>query len=115
MRHSNNKRKLGRVTKVRKALINSLARSVILHGKITTTEAKAKEVRPFVEKLITKGKIGTVAARRAISVIVGPKVGKLVVDTLSKKYDGRKGGYARITKMPRRKSDGSPMAVIELV
>ncbi|KKP55921.1 MAG: 50S ribosomal protein L17, partial [Parcubacteria group bacterium GW2011_GWC1_34_10] len=80
MRHHNVNRKFGRVRKVRKALINSLARSLVLYEKIETTEAKAKELRPFAEKLITKGKLQTVAARRAITAIIGPKATKIVVN-----------------------------------
>lgn len=115
MRHHNQNRKLGRVRKVRKALINSLARSLVLHEKMETTEPKAKELRPFIEKLVTKGKLQNVAARRVISASVGPKAAKIIVDTLSKKYADRKGGYTRITKSKRRMSDGSKMAIIEFV
>jgi large subunit ribosomal protein L17 len=100
---------------VRVALINSLARSLVLHKKIETTEPKAKEIRPFVEKLITKGKLQTVAARRAIGIKVGPKAAKIVVDTLAKDYADRKGGFLRIIKTKRRLSDGSQMAIIEFV
>ena len=115
MRHHNANRKLSLVRKVRKALLNSLARSLVLHEKIETTEPKAKELRPFVEKLITRGKSKDIAARRAISVVVGPKAAKILVDTLSKKYTDRKGGYTRITKSKTRLSDGSKMAIIEFV
>ena len=115
MRHHNQNRKFGRVTKVRKALLNSLARSLVLHEKIETTGPKAKEIRSFVEKLITKGKLGTIAARRNITIKVGAKATKVVLDVLAKRYEGRKGGFTRITKMQSRKSDGSPMAIIEFV
>ncbi|MFA6269824.1 MAG: 50S ribosomal protein L17 [Candidatus Paceibacterota bacterium] len=115
MRHNNHNRKFGRVTKVRKALINSLARSLVLHEKMETTEPKAKELRPFIEKLITKGKLQTVAARRSVSEKIGPKASKILVDTLSKKYENRKGGFTRIIKSGRRMSDGSKMAIIEFV
>lgn len=115
MRHHNQNRKLSRVRKVRKALLNSLARSLILHQKIETTEAKAKELKPFIEKLITKGKNGTVANRRFIATKVGVKVAKTLVDEISKKYADRRGGYARIIKMKDRMSDGSKMAIIEFV
>lgn len=115
MRHHNQNRKLSRVRKVRRALLNSLARSLVLHQKIETTEPKAKELRPFIEKLITKGKVASVANRRAIIEKVGPKAGKILVDTLSKKYEDRKGGYSRITKTKRRVSDGSKMAIIEFI
>lgn len=115
MRHHNQNRKLSRVRKVRRALINSLAQSLVLHEKIETTEPKAKELRPFVEKLITKGKVQTVAARRAIGEKIGPRAAKILVDTLAKKYADRKGGYTRITKSKRRMSDGSKMAIIEFI
>lgn len=115
MRHHNKNRKFSRVTKVRKALLNSLARSLVLHERIETTEPKAKELRPFIEKIVTMGKLQTIASRRAIGVKVGPKAAKIVVDSLSKKYEDRKGGYTRITKAARRLSDGSKMAIIEFV
>jgi large subunit ribosomal protein L17 len=115
MRHHNANRKFSRVRKVRKALLNSLARSLILHQKIETTEAKAKEIRPFVEKLITKGKSQTVAVRRFLSAKIGPSATKILVDTLSQKYADKKGGYTRITKVKNRLSDGSKIAIIELI
>jgi len=115
MRHHNQNRKFGRLTKVRKALVNSLARSLILHQKIETTLPKAKELRPFIEKLITKGKLQTISARRAIGIKIGPNATKILVDTLAKKYEDRKGGYVRIIKKKRRISDGSDMAIIEFV
>ena len=115
MRHSNNNRKFGRVRKQRKALLNSLARSLVLHDKIETTEEKAKELRPFIEKVITRGKVDNVANRR----LVREKVGKLatvkVFETLSKNYDKRAGGYTRITKSGRKLSDGSKRAIIAFV
>lgn len=115
MRHHNHNRKFGRVTKVRKALVNSLARSLVLHQRIETTEPKAKELRPFIEKLVTNGKSGTVAVRRVIGAKIGANASKILIDTLSKKYEDRKGGYTRITKSGRRLSDGSKMAIIEFV
>lgn len=115
MRHHNANRKLSRVRKVRKALLNSLARSLVLHQKIETTEPKAKELRPFVEKLVTKGKTATVANRRSLSTIVGPKATKILVDEISKKYENKNGGYLRIMKKNRRLSDGSKMAIIEFI
>jgi len=115
MRHHNTNRKFSRTRKVRKALVNSLARSLVLHQKIETTEPKAKELRPFVEKLITKGKLQTVAARRSINEKIGPKATKILVDTLAKEYADRKGGFTRITKSKRRLSDGSKMAIIEFI
>lgn len=115
MRHANSNRKFGRVRKQRKALLNSLARSLVLHGKMKTTEPKAKEVRPFIEKMVTMGKTATVANRRIIVAKVGKEAAKKVVDTLSKTYEKRSGGYTRITKVGKKLSDGAAMAVIEFV
>lgn len=115
MRHHNQNRKLGRVRKQRKALLNSLARSLVLHEKIVTTETKAKEVRPFVEKLLSKARLTTLSATRSIIERVGKTAGKKVTTELAKRYEKRQGGYTRITKMPARKSDGSKMAIIEFV
>ena len=115
MRHHNQNRKLGRVRKVRKALINSLARSLVLHGKIETTEAKAKELRPFVEKLVTRSKNDTVAVRRSLVSKIGPKATKVIFEDITKRFEKRSGGYTRILKLPRRLSDGSKMAIIEFI
>lgn len=115
MRHANANRKFGRVRKQRKALLNSLARSLVIHTKIKTTAPKAKELRPFVEKLVTYAKKGTVAVRRNLAEVVGKAAAKDLVDSVSKKYQDRKGGYTRIVKLGDRKSDGSSMAVIEFV
>ena len=117
MRHGNNKRKFGRVRKVRKALINSLALNLIVRGKIKTTEPKAKELRPFIEKLVTSAKKGDMATRRlVISKLMNrrPEVKKLF-EIIAPKYKDTKGGYTRILKLGSRKSDGAPMAVIEFV
>ncbi len=117
MRHANNVRKFGREKNARVALLRGLAESLITHGRILTTEAKAKEIRPSVEKMVTKAKNPTLANRRLLlsglynNEIV---VSKLISD-IAPKYDGRPGGYTRITKLVQRKSDGSPMAVIEFV
>ena len=115
MRHHNANRKFSRVRKVRVALVNSLARSLVLHQRIETTEPKAKELRPFVEKLVTKSKLQTIAARRAVTIKVGPKATKVLFDDIAKKYEDRKGGFLRIIKAGRRLSDGSKMAIIEFI
>ncbi len=117
MRHGNNKRKFGRVRKVRNALINSLALNLIVRGKIRTTEPKAKELRPFIEKLVTSAKKNDMATRRLIISKLSnrrPEVKKLF-EVIAPKYADRKGGYTRVLKMGTRKSDGSPMAIIEFV
>ena len=117
MRHSNNKRKFGRVRKVRKALINSLALNLIVRGKIKTTEPKAKELRPFVEKLVTGAKKGNMAARRLIISELSNRRSevKKLFEVIALKYADRKGGYTRILKLGARKSDGAKMAIIEFV
>lgn len=100
----------------RDALFRSLSRNLINEGRITTTLAKAKSLRPYVEKLVTKAKTGTLGARRlVISRIHGEEETKTLFDTIAKKYTGRNGGYTRIIKLPRRELDAAPMAMIEFV
>ncbi len=115
MKHHSSVRKFGRNRAQRKALLRSLAESLILRGRIRTTEAKAKELRPFVEKMITKGKPGTLAARRELISLLGELAGQKVINDLSPQYLERSGGYTRILKLTRRESDRSPMAYIEFV
>lgn len=117
MRHHNKNRKFGRPRNQRKALLRSLCMALIKSGKIKTTEAKAKEVRPFVEKLITKGKDKSIASRRvAASRLCNNKAAvKKLFDEIAPKYALRQGGYTRIIKLPARKSDSARMAVIEFV
>lgn len=115
MRHANKNKKFGRTTNQRNALMRSLAYSLILKGKIKTTETKAKALRPFVEKLVTMGKKETLASRRLLAARVGEEAAKKISTDLAKEYKGRAGGYTRITKMVRRGSDGAAMAVIEFV
>lgn len=95
--------------------MKSLVLSLVLNGKIETTDAKARELRPFVEKLVTAGRTSTIAARRNLVSNVGKIAAEKIVKDISPKYADRKGGYTRITKLPRRISDGSLMAVIEFV
>ncbi len=117
MRHSNQNRTLGRSRSQRTALLRGLALALIEHGKIQTTEAKAKELRPYVEDLITKGKEDTVASRRLVSSLLGEpdnaSVQKLFND-VSKRYMERNGGYTRIIKAGDTKA-GRREAYIELV
>ena len=117
MRHGNNVRKFGRNKNQRHALMKGLMLALIAHGKIETTEAKAKELRPAIEKLVTKANIGTLASRRLVtSRLYGltSEAAKLI-DTVAPKYKGQAGGYTRITKMPRRLGDASKMAIIEFI
>lgn len=117
MRHHNANRKFGRVKKVRKALLFTLTRALIVHEKIKTTEAKAKSLRPTVEKLVTMAKYKTLGARRLLSarLLNQERLSKKLVEEIGPRYKERKGGYTRIMKLPRRKSDGAEMAVIEFV
>jgi len=118
MRHHNANRKFGRETNQRRALLRSLAIALFKHKKIETTEAKAKEVRKYVEKLVTKAKKDDLATRRLLISKLGSG-GKYVVDNifeLAKVYKDRPGGYTRIIKKGERiGSDGAPMAIIEFV
>jgi large subunit ribosomal protein L17 len=116
MRHGYAHRKLGRTTSHRTAMFANMAASLINHEQIITTLPKAKELRPFVEKLVTLAKKGDLHARRiAISRVrdVG-QVGKLF-ETLGPRYKARNGGYTRVLKAGYRYGDNAPMAVIEFV
>jgi large subunit ribosomal protein L17 len=116
MRHHSVKRKFGLEKDQRNALMRSLARNLINETKIKTTLAKAKELRPYVEKLVTKAKTGTLASRRlVISRVGGVKETKALFDTIAPKYKDRKGGYTRIIKLSRRTLDAAPMAMIEFI
>lgn len=96
--------------------MRSLARNLVNEGKISTTLAKAKELRPYIEKLVTKAISGTPASRRlVISKIGGEKETKVLFETIAPKYKERKGGYTRIIKTSRRVLDAAEMAVIEFV
>ncbi|WP_312137774.1 50S ribosomal protein L17 [Brevundimonas sp. BH3] len=116
MRHGAAYRKLGRTVSHRQAMFANMAASLIKHEQITTTLPKAKELRPFVEKLVTLAKKGDLHARRqAISAVRDvPQVGKLF-DTLAARYADRNGGYIRIMKAGFRHGDNAAMAVIEFV
>ena len=116
MRHGAAHRKLGRTTSHRTAMFANMAASLIKHEQITTTLPKSKELRPFVEKLVTLAKKGDLHARRqAISQVRDvPQVGKLF-ETLGPRYSERNGGYIRIMKAGFRHGDNAPMAVIEFV
>jgi large subunit ribosomal protein L17 len=116
MRHGAAHRKLGRTASHRTAMFANMAASLIKHEQITTTLPKAKELRPFVEKLVTLGKKGDLHARRqAISHVRDvTQVGKLF-ETIGPRYAERNGGYIRIMKAGFRHGDNAPMAVIEFV
>ena len=116
MKHNITHRKLNRTTSHRKALLMNLSNSLIKHEQITTTLSKAKELRPFVEKIITLGKKGDLVSRRkAISILQDQKNTKKIFDVISERYKKRSGGYTRIIKIGNRFGDNAPTAIIELV
>lgn len=97
-------------------LLRNLATSVILFEKVKTTKAKAKAVRPLVEKMITAGKTGTLTGRRKVSAaLFGENAAKKVMEELAPRYKSRQGGYTRITNLGRREGDGAEVVQIELV
>ena len=116
MKHNITHRKLNRTTSHRKALLMNLSNSLIKHEQITTTLSKAKELRPFVEKIITLGKKGDLESRRkAISILQDNKMTKKIFDVIADRYKDRKGGYTRIVKIGNRFGDNAETAVIELI
>lgn len=109
-------RKLGRNSSARKALFRSIITSLFEHERIETTEAKAKELRKFAEKMLTLAKRGDLHARRqVVSFLMDDKVVRKLFDTIAPKYADRQGGYTRIIKIGVRKGDAAPMVIIELV
>ena len=116
MRHQKSGRKLGRDSAHRKALYSNLAGALIEHGRIRTTEAKAKEVRPIVEKMITLGKRGDLHAhRQAVAFLRSKSVAHLLFSEVAPRFADRPGGYTRVVKLGPRPGDSAPMAYLELV
>jgi len=115
MRKRKKGRKLSRKTDQRRALLKALLNALVLHEKIETTEAKAKEISGLFDKFVTKAKKGDIHSRRLVSGFFNPPLVKKLVDDIAKRYKDRHGGYARIVNLGPRKSDGARMAIIELV
>ena len=115
MEHGKKNRKFGRETKQRKELMRDLAEALIVHGKITTSQAKAKSLRPYIEKVITKSKVNSVATTRFLAARFGRALVKKLLQEIGPKFAGRNGGYTRIIGLPRRPSDGAKIAIIEFV
>ena len=116
MNHHNKNRKFGRTQNQRHALMRSLVCSLIRDEKIVTTEAKAKELRPYIERVVTHGKEGSLAKRRfVISKVGNEELVKKLFEEISPKYKERSGGYTRIVKLPLRAKDAAKMALIEFV
>jgi large subunit ribosomal protein L17 len=116
MRHRNAGFKLGRNTSHRRALLRNLTTSVLVEDRVQTTVAKAKAVRPHVEKMITLGKRGDLQARRqALSFLMTDKAVTRLFETVAPRYGDRQGGYLRIVRTGFRKGDGGETAFIELL
>lgn len=108
-------RELSRKEDQRKALLKSLASALILNERIKTTEAKAKELRPVIEKFITRAKKNNLASRKQLARFFPPRIVKKLIDEIGPRYKERRGGYTRVIKLGARKSDGAKMAIIEFV
>ncbi|MGI9111045.1 MAG: 50S ribosomal protein L17 [Gaiellaceae bacterium] len=116
MRHARTGKKLGRDSAHRKALYSNLAGALLEHGRIQTTEAKAKAVKPFAEKMITLGKRGDLSARRkALSELRSPEVVSQLFAEIAPRFADRPGGYTRIIKLGARQGDAAEMVYLELV
>jgi len=117
MRHHSKIKKIGGVRRKRVALLRSLARSLVLEESITTTTAKAKALRPFVEHLITTSKLGTLASRRIVGSRLGgaPEAVKKLHETLAPRFEKRTGGYTRITRLGQQGKRVADFARIELL
>ncbi len=117
MQHRRIGRKLGRLSEPRRALLKNLAAVLIMRESLTTTEAKAKALRPYVEKLITiaKRKTGLAAKRQLAPKLYSDEAIKRLLKTYKERYKDRAGGYTRILKLRRRFGDNAPLVKIELV
>jgi large subunit ribosomal protein L17 len=116
MRHAKAGRKLGRDASHRRALYSNLASSLITHGRIETTEAKAKAVKPYAEKMITLGKRGDLHARRlAMAELRSNDVVHKLFTDVAPRFEERAGGYTRIVKLGPRQGDAAEMVYLELV
>jgi large subunit ribosomal protein L17 len=108
-------RKFGRTTDQRRAFIKGLAANLVINEKIKTTEARAKELRSFAERLVTYAKKNDIAGRRRVAGILPKAAEKKLVKEIAPRYQDRKGGYTRIIRLGQRMSDGAKMAFIEFV
>ncbi|MEM9121910.1 MAG: 50S ribosomal protein L17 [Pseudomonadota bacterium] len=116
MRHGVAHRKLNRTASHRRAMLANMAASLIKHEQIRTTLPKAKELKPYVEKLVTLGKTGTLHSRRmAVARLRDKAMVSKLFDTLAERYSDRQGGYTRLVRAGFRKGDAAEMAVIEFV
>jgi len=119
MRHQKKGRKLNRTASHRKALLSNLASSLVIHKKIRTTDAKGKELKSFVERLVTYAKKGDVHGRRLIQKKIlgkrGKEIANILIHDIAPTYMDRQGGYTRMIKLNNRKNDNAPVSLIEFV
>ena len=116
MRHRIAGRKLSRPTAHRMSMLRTMVTDLLKHEMVQTTEAKAREIRPLAEKMITRGKKGTLHERRlAAAFLTDRTVLKKVFEELGPRFESRPGGYTRIVKLGQRKGDAAPMAIVELL
>lgn len=121
MKHRHSGRVLSRGRNQRRALIKTLLGSLIVHERITTTEAKAKEVKDFIDQIVNKAKAGRSDAKRRVSIVrefqglIPEMAAKKLLGDFSVRFEGRTSGYTRVVKLDPRKSDGARMAIIEFV
>ena len=117
MKHHKKGRKFGRVRKVRVAMLRSLLRALVLHEKIETTVAKAKEIRPMIEKLVTLSKKDSVTSRRLVEARMGndKEVSEKLHKEIAPKYKERQGGYTRVVKLGKSADPTRDKAIIEFV
>ena len=119
MRHQKKGRKFNRTASHRKAMMSNLASSLIIHKRIQTTNAKSKELRGFIDRLITYAKKGDVHARRLIQKKIQGKrskeIANILIHDIAPNYENRNGGYTRIIKLNNRKNDNAPVSLIELI
>ena len=119
MRHYKKGRKLNRTASHRKALFSNLAASLVIHKKIRTTDAKGKELRTYIERLVTYAKRGDVHGRRLIQKRITGKRGKeianILIHDIAPAYADRHGGYTRLIKLNNRKNDNAPVSLIEFI
>ena len=119
MRHRKKGRKLNRTASHRRAMFSNLAASLVIHKKIRTTEAKGKELRTYIDRLVTYAKRGGVHGRRLIQKKISGKRGKeianILIHDIAPAYENRQGGYTRLIKLNNRKNDNAPISQIEFI
>ena len=115
MRHLKKGRKFGRKINQRKSFLRNLLFELVMHERIVTTAARAKAIAPLAEKLITKAKVGNIAARRLVASRLPKRASEKLFKVIAPRFTARQGGYTRILKLGRRESDSSRQTIIEIV